>query len=260
MKAASGSQDAATIRITTPKNRGVPILFIADWHMGSWGTSLDKVAEVTDWILSSGIRIAVLGDMLQMAIKLRGVLEMSDNALPPRLQVRMLESWLTDLAPQVLWSVWDNHCVIREEDATGFSHCAELFKDTTIYHSGIGHVDLEIACGAKSQTYRIATSHRFAGNTTANPVSGTVKYMRQHGIDRELAIAADVHVPHLQAYPEGPMTRIALNCGTLQLDSGYGKRFFSPYAHDWMPIVQFYPDEHLMVPFQSTSHYDRRAG
>ena len=96
----------------------------------------------------------------------------------------------------------------------------------------------------------MCSSHRFRGDTPNNPLNGSIKYMRHHGIDREIAIAGDSHVPEIRAYADGPLSRLAINCGSLQTDSGYAKRNFTPYTHTWMPVVVFYPDVHLMVPYQ----------
>lgn len=248
-KAASGSQDRARFRIET--DAPAPVLFLADVHIGSWGTSYSKIAEITRFIQEHKIWVACLGDLLQMSIKLRNVLEVSDNAIPPHLQMRFLGSWLEDIAPHILWSTYDNHSVMREEAVTGFSQYAELFKEKVVYHSGIGHVDLEVG----SQTYRIASAHRFRGNSYINPTHGQMRYGRFEGLDRELIVAADSHRPAIQHYTDGPMARIAINCGTLQTDSGYAKRFFSLYTHDWMPIVEFSPHEHLMAAHPSIAHY-----
>lgn len=251
-KAASGSQDRARFRIET--DAPAAVLFISDWHIGSWGTSYRKIAEITATIRERRLWVAVLGDMLQMSIKLRNVLEVSDNAIPPRLQMRFLGSWLEDIAPHILWSTWDNHSVMREEAVTGFSQYAELFKEKTVYHSGIGHVDLEVG-RERAETYRIASAHRFRGNSYMNPTHGQARYMRFEGIDRELTIAGDSHRPAVSTYTDGPMPRVAINCGTLQTDSGYGKRFFSLDTHDWMPVVLFWPDRHLMLAYPSLTHY-----
>jgi hypothetical protein len=248
-KAASGSQDRAHIRIDT--DSPAPVLFISDWHIGSWGTSYKTVASITQTIKDRGLWVAVLGDMLQMSIKLRNVLEISDNALPPRLQMRFLQSWLEDIAPSIIFATFDNHSVMREEAATGFSQYAELFKAKTIYHSGIGHVDLIVG----NETYKIASSHRFRGNSYLNPTHGQMRYGRMEGQDREVIVAGDSHCPAIQTYTDGPMERIAINCGTLQTDSGYAKRFFSLSTHDWMPVIEFWPDRHLFQSYPSLTHY-----
>jgi hypothetical protein len=250
-KRSSGAQDTATIRVDS--DEPVALCFISDWHIGSWGTSLRAVAEMTKRISDAGVRLAVLGDMLQMAIRLRGVLEISDNMMPPRDQFLFWDSWSSDMAHLILWATWDNHAVQREEDATGFSFYAHGLREKCVYHSGIGHIDLEVG----DQTYHIASSHRFSGNTKGNAVGGLKKYMRFEGIDRELAVSGDTHRPAFEHYFDGPLPRIAMNCGTLQDDSGFGKRNISLYAHDAMPVVLFYPDEHMMIPFQSLQHYQK---
>jgi hypothetical protein len=189
--------------------------------------------------------------MQQMSIRLRNVMEMGDNLLSPRLQDLFFESWVDDLALLLLWSTWDNHSVERQESQAGTSRYAEILKEKCIYHSGIGHVDLTVG----EQTYKIASSHRFTGNTPLNPTAGQEKYMRFEGIDRELTVAGDSHRPSLKEYADGPLNRIAINVGSLQQDSGYAKRYFSLYTHDWMPVVVFRPDSHQMIPYASLEKY-----
>jgi hypothetical protein len=248
-KAASNSQDHAHIRIDT--DRPVPVLFISDWHIGSWGVNYVEIAQTTRLIQSLGISIACLGDMQQMSIRLRNVMEMGDNLLSPRMQDLFFESWVDDLAAQLLWSTWDNHSVERQESQAGTSRYAEILKEKCIYPSGIGHVDLTVG----EHTYKIASSHRFTGNTPLNPTGGQERYMRFEGIDRELTVAGDSHRPSVKEYADGPLNRIAINVGTLQKDSGYAKRFFSLFTHDWMPVVVFCPDRHLMIPYASLQKY-----
>jgi hypothetical protein len=248
-KNSSGSQDRAIIRVET--KRTLPVLFISDWHVGSWGVSYRTLAAVTKIIQQRKLYVAAIGDMLQMAIRLRGVLEVSDNALVPRLQDRFWESWMEDMAGYILWGTWDNHTVMRQEDATGFSAYAETFRNKTIYHSGIGHVDLIIG----GETYKIATSHRFRGNSYLNPTHGQMRYGRMEGQDREVIVAGDSHVPASQFYADGETPKAAINCGTLQTDSGYSKRFYSLSTHDWMPVVEFWPDRHLFLPYPSLTHW-----
>ena len=116
------------------------------------------------------------------------------------------------------------------------------------------YVDAD-GCPVKEETYRVATSHRFRGNSYMNPTHGQMRYGRFEGLDRELIVAGDSHRPAIQTYTDGPMTRIAINCGTLQTDSGYAKRWFSLNTHNWMPLVLLYPQTHLMIPFSDVSHY-----
>jgi hypothetical protein len=248
-KRASGSQDRAHFHIET--NRPAAVIFLSDWHFGSWGTDYTTFERVTDLILENKLWMAVLGDMIQMSIKLRNVLEISDNLLPPRLQHRGIASWLEEVESQVLWSTWDNHAVMREEAASGFSQYAELFREKVVYHSGIGHVDLAVG----NETYRIATSHRFRGNSYLNPTHGQMRYGRMEGQDREIIVAGDSHTPAVTHYADGGTPKLAINCGTLQTDSGYAKRHFAMNTLDWMPVVEFSPDPHLWTYYPTIDHY-----
>lgn len=248
------SQDFAQVHL--PAAEPQAITFISDWHAGSWGTSLQTIYDKTVQILENNLWVACLGDMLQMAIRLRGVLEVSDNKYSPRTQVKFLESWLEDIAPRLLWATWDNHSVIREEEAVGFSSYAELFKDKTIYHSGIGHLDLTVG----DETYKFATSHKFKGNTGSNPTGGQQRYMLNEGLDREIAVAGDSHRPGLAVYTNGPMRRYAINTGTLQHESGYAKRFFSLYSQAAEPVLVLFPNTHQVIPFFSMEDYFAMKG
>lgn len=109
---ASWTQDRARFDFS---NRTSPLLVlpISDWHFGSLGSDYALIEEFTDLILNTpDLYIGIAGDMQQMAIKMRGVLEVSDNALSPKMQNRFLESWLSDIESKVLWSTWDNHCFL----------------------------------------------------------------------------------------------------------------------------------------------------
>jgi hypothetical protein len=244
-----GSQDLAEWKIKT--NKPICILTLADTHMGSWATDYDRLIEITDEIVNTpNLYVILLGDLLQMSIKLRGVLEVADNALPPYWQIRFLDSWLQTIKHKVICSTWDNHSVMREENAVGFSSYAEIFKRHTIYHNGIGHVDVTVG----KQVYKIAVSHFFRGRTMYNPCHGQMRYIRMEANDREIVAAGDSHVHGVVHYMEGGKPRLVLNCGSIQ-NSGYGKRFFSLKNQDYFPCFTLDPKEHRFVGYRSVSDY-----
>jgi hypothetical protein len=245
VKAASGSQDHATITVSS--TRPVAIALLSDWHFGSWGVSLRKLATATDKLLKSGCYIGVIGDMLQNAIILRNVLEVSDNLIPPRVQQRVLDGWLADIAEKLLFSTWDNHNVERQEKAIGFSPYAEAFREKAIYHNGIGHLDVMV----NGQVYKLAVSHRFRGNSYLNPVHGQMRYGRVEGQDRDIMIAGDSHVPAITHYYESGRRKLAINIGSMQQDSGYAKRYFSLHSSDAMPVLVLDPHKH-----RATAYWD----
>lgn len=236
---ASYSQDQATVKIAT--DQPVCVVGICDTHIGSWGTDYELFERVTDELLAhDNLYVALLGDLQQMAIKLRGVLEVSDNALTPELQHRYIESWLAEVGHKILFSTWDNHAVEREEAGSGFSMYAELMKRRVVWHNGIGHPDIRVG----DQTYKFAVSHRFKGRSQNNPCHGAMQYLVREGHDREIAMAGDSHVPGLLHFTHGPMAKLAVNGGSLQTNSGYGKRYFSLTTHPVFPAVVLWPDEH----------------
>lgn len=246
---ASSSQDFAHITVET--DDVLPIMLIADWHIGSWGVDHYQIAMMTDIIQKLGIKIGVMGDMCEQAIRQRSVIEASGNLLTPYQQHQFLDSWITDLSDLILWSTWDNHAVVRQEELVGYSDYSELFKKKTIYHTGIGHIDLTVG----DQTYKLAVSHKFTGNSATNPINGQKTYMLREGIDREIAIGGDTHRPAMQYYADGPMHRCAINCGSAQKDSGYAKRYFTLYTHCWMPVIELHPKYHLMHAYPTFLHY-----
>lgn len=235
--------------------RPVPILFIADWHIGSWGTDYDEINDTINEIERLNLKIVILGDMLQMAKNMsQGLAALRDACLDEAEQDRWIEAFVARFAPQILWVTWDNHVVMRQEKTEGFSRYAELMKDKVVYSNGINHVDLMVGA-ADFETYKICSSHRFRFRSMYNAVHGQQQYMRLQGIDREIAIAGDSHTPAAASYYDGPLHRAAVNVGSPQDDSAYSKRFFSLYTHNDMPVIEFWPDKHLFHVYPNLQEY-----
>jgi hypothetical protein len=229
----------------------ITVAVIGDLHMGSWATDYDLFCEITDEIINTpNLYVILVGDLLQMSIKLRGVLEVSDNALPPKWQMRFLESWLLDIKHKVIASTWDNHSVMREENASGFSQYSNIFSKHVIYHDNIGHIDISV----RDQTYKVAAAHFFRGRTMLNPVHGQMRYMRMTSNDREICIAGDSHVPGIMDYEEGGAKRVAINCGSIQ-NGGYGKRFFSLLNSPVFPCFKLSGEKHDVTSFWSVAQW-----
>ena len=132
---AKSSQDKAKFHINT--DEPIYIMALGDAHFGSWGTDYEILKKVTDEILNTpNLYVILLGDLLQMSIKLRGMLEVADNALPPKYQMLLLDSWLQEISHKVICSTWDNHSVMREENVTGYSKYSEIFERHHIYFNG----------------------------------------------------------------------------------------------------------------------------
>jgi len=241
---AKSNQDFAKVTIDT--DEPIYIMALGDGHFGSWGTDYEVLKAVTDEILNTpNLYVVLLGDLLQMSIKLRGVLEVMDNALPPKYQMMLLDSWLQEINHKVLCSTWDNHSVMREENMVGYSKYAEIFERHTIYYNGIGHLDLKVG----NETYKIAVSHFFRGYSIENPCHGGMRYMRRMANDREIAMAGDSHNPGIIKYVDGDKVRCVVNSGTAQTNSGYAKRFFSLSTSSAFPVIKLDPNVHNATPF-----------
>jgi len=252
---ASWTQTEAAIEIDA--DEPVCVLALSDMHIGDWATNHTLLEEVTDEILSTpNLYIALLGDLAQTAIKLRSVSEVTSNMLPIDLQLAYIDSWLTEIAPRVLFATWDNHSVDREESLVGFSSFAALQSRRFVYHSGIGHPNVTVG----DQTYRFAVSHRFLGRSIENPCHAPMRYLRREGHDREIGIMGDYHVPGIVKFTHGGTTKVAINTGSFQTNSGYAKRWFSLFTHPVMPCITLHPDDHLITPYWSIKEWKIATG
>jgi len=248
---ASSSQDTATIRINTDKPAFC--LFLSDTHLGDWATDYDLFARITDEILSTpNLYVALLGDMVNMAIAMRNVAEVAGgNLLPPELQAEYFSSWLDEVKDRVLLATWDNHAVMREEKGSGISMFKAIQSKHVVYHNGIGHPDIQVG----EQTYKFAVSHRFRGSSIENPCHATMRYLRREGHDRELAAMGDIHQAGIVKFNHGPTPKVAVNTGSLQINSGYARRHFSLFTSPVMPGVLLHPDRHIITPMWSVAEY-----
>ncbi len=255
-KEASSSQDRATLTLGDGK-RPVALASFSDQHIGSWGCDYKRLREMTDELLQThDLYIALLGDYGQYSIKLRSVLEVSDNIVPPELQTSFIESWFDEIWHKVAFATWDNHGVERQEKQAGESSVKKILSKKVVYFNGIGHVDVKVG----EQVYRGAVSHCFRGRSMMNPVHACMRYMRYEGVDREWAMMGDSHVPGMIQYTDGAVERVAVNSGSLQSNSGYAKRYFSLTTHPTYPIIVFHPDRHAMTPFWSISDWLKCRG
>lgn len=246
----SWSQDEADIRIDT--DEPICVVTLSDTHLGAWSSDHELFVRITDEIINTpNLYVVLLGDLLNLAIKLRGVGEVKDDLLPPELQHLFLEQWLEEISPKLLMSTWDNHGVEREETQAGSSVTARLLSRKTVYFSGIGHADILVG----EQTYKFAVSHHFMGRSMYNPVHGAQRYLIQEGHEREIAMCGDSHVPGLLVFRHGGTLKVAVNAGTTQLNSRYAKRYFSLISNPDFPCVVLDPHEHRVTPYWSVSHW-----
>lgn len=246
------TQHEARVRVETDAE--VPVICISDTHIGAWSTDHDLLEQITDEILADeSLRIFLLGDLANAAIKLRGVAEVKDDLLPPDLQLEYLRSWLNELSPRVLMACWGNHDAEREESGVGYSGLAQLQAERTIYTNGIGHLDLDVGEAA----YRVAISHRYRWRSQDNPCHGPMSYIRREAPDIDVAIAGDSHVPGVAEFAHSGRKKVAINAGSTQAWSGYARRYFSLATLAVFPVIVFDPARYGPRAYWSLEEYRR---
>lgn len=234
------------------------IIALADTHIGSIATDHDALEQLTDEILSiPNLYVGLLGDVLDFAVKLRGVAEVQSNILNSEMQYAYLLSWLDELAPRICWASWGNHDVEREEQLVGTSRLGRVMVERNItYFGGIGHCELVVG----GQSYKAAVSHHFQGRSIYNPVHGGQRYATLTNADIDIVMSGDSHVPGILQWTHGERHKIALNTGSIQTHSSYAKRYFSLTTHPVFPCLELYPDEHMAVPYWSVKAWQTVRG
>jgi hypothetical protein len=241
---AKSSQDRG--RIVLDVDAPIGVVFLSDAHIGDWSTDYDLFERITDEILGTpNLYIALLGDMAHMAIKLRGVAEVTSNLLPPELQLSYFTSWLDEVGERILLCTWDNHAVEREELGSGISAFKRLQAKRFVYFNGIGHPDVQVG----GETYKFALSHRFRGRSTVHPAAAPMNYLVREGHQREIAVQGDFHIPAILQFVHGDMEKLAMVTGSTQTRSPYARRHFSLMTHPIFPVLELHPDRHLAVPY-----------
>ena len=242
---AAHTQKFANIELGDGKHP-ICILPWSDLHWGGRGVDYKTFRRITDEIIKTpNLYVALVGDLVEFAIKLRSVAEVCAQIVGPDKQVQFLEDWLDEIKPKLILSTWCNHGVEREEKQSGVSLIKKMLAQRSVVFDGIGHADIKVG----SQVYKFALSHKFRGYSYMNASHAGARYMRFQGIDREIAIMGDIHTPAVSLYHDGPMLRSSMVAGTLNVDSAYANRYFSIFTSTDYPCIELHHDKHLFVPF-----------
>lgn len=255
-KKGSWGQQFATIKVGNGVDP-IGIMLLSDTHIGAMGTDYDLFVELTDIIMNTPNLYFVLnGDEVEFAIKLRGVAEVCAQVLDPGLQDEFIESWVAEVSSKMLWATWSNHSTERAEAGIGFCPIKKILAKKVPFFSGIGHADIIVG----KEVYKAAVSHKFQGVTAMDVTAGCRKYLRMEAPDRELAIQGDAHRAGISLYNEGGTRRLAVCSGTLNVASGFAQRYCSVKTSTAFPVIKFYPDKHIMIPFMSIAEYMLSSG
>lgn len=249
----SWSQHDATIMI--PTDRPIGLIGISDTHIGAWSTDYHLIERLTDEILSiPNLYVVLLGDLAHLAVKLRSVEEVSDNVLPPDMQIETVLLWLEAIQDRILLGCWGNH-ESRLESQSGSNHLYEMIKRKVVWSNGMAKA--EVCVG--NVIYKMAFSHHFSGRSIYNHVHGPQRFITMQSPETELAWCGDSHQPAFMHWFAGdnPVPRIAVNAGSTQTMSGYAKRYFSLRTHPKYPMVELDHEEHRITPFASVKDWLR---
>lgn len=229
-----GEQHRARIVVET--DRPFPVIALSDLHIGAASVWYDGLERLTDQIMEvPDLRVFLLGDVVNAAIRMRGLAEVREDILSLGEQIDYVRSWLDEIDGRVLAAVWGNHDTQREEELTGSSSLGRLLSEKAIYSPGICEIDLRVG----EAEYRVALTHKLGGGRST-PVNGAMKYIRENP-SVHVAMAGDSHVPGVMEWSFDGTKRVALNTGSLNLKSGYARRHFSLRTEPVFPVVVFNP-------------------
>lgn len=248
---ASWSQQNATIRIGDG-SCPVGVMILSDMHIGSMGTDYALFVELTDIILNTPhLFVAIVGDEVEWAVRLRSVAEVCAQVLDPSLQLEFIESWLDEIMHKVIFATWSNHSTDRSEQLIGACPVKNILAKRVPFFTGIGHAELLVG----DQTYWMAASHLFKGVTQADSTAGCKRYMRLEWTKAEVAVQGDCHRAGISVYNEGNRNLVAISSGTLNVHSGYAARNFSLFTSSAFPVLALWPDTHRLVPFYNVDQF-----
>jgi hypothetical protein len=253
---ASVSQKFASIELGDGK-KSICLLPFSDQHIGSRGTDYKIFRTMTEEILADPqIYIAIIGDLAEFAIKLRSVAEVCAQIFSPEKQMQFVEDWFEEISPKVAFCGWGNHEDERTEKQAGFGVMKWLMGKQSVYFDGIGHADVTVG----KQLYKCAVSHKFQGYSYMNPCHAGQRYMRFQGTDREIALMGDRHTPAFMHYYDGPVERLSLVAGTLNVGSLYAERYFSIFTQPQYPCVLLDNSVHSFQPFKNLAAWKLAMG
>lgn len=241
----SKSQRTPTIHLEA--SEPIILLPFGDQHLGAMATDYEAFVSFTEEILSNPrIYVFLLGDLVNLAIKLRGVAEVQGDILNTDLQLQFLESWLDDVQHKLIASVAGNHDD-RFEKLTGSDIVSKIVSARTAHSPGLQHVTLKVG----EAEYKIAASHLLRGYSMYNPLHAQHRYLRTEAPWADLVMSGHTHRPAFSTFLEAGKKVTLLNCGTTKTNDGYAKKYFSLYSQVAYPVVVLNNKEKVITPYWS---------
>lgn len=253
MKNLRGRNTSSSHYIDVSVNTKNPICVIpfGDAHIGAIGTDYNLFQTITDEIIKTpNLYIILMGDELDLAIKLRSIAEIMTSVLTPELQIQFMKSWLNDIKHKVLFAVQGNHDA-RIKQVSGVDVPRNIITKVVPYSTGICHVNLQVG----NITYKIAAAHKFPGHSMWNVNHANKKYGTMQYADGDIYMGAHTHRPGGAFDWESGKLKVYLNSATLKTKDEYAATWFSILTSPVYPCIVLDPNEKLISPFVSVKHW-----
>lgn len=232
----------------------VVIMFLSCMHLGGRFTNYAEFESVYNLLLNDKrIYLASLGDDIE------GYLDtfpdkdaVWQQLSSPQRQRKALENVLLPFKDRVLCGCGSQHGSKWVLQRQGYDPVKEMYIETfeAPFYDGMAYV----AIVAGEQTYYVALSHEFKGNSALNPLHAQARALKENFPSADVVIMGDKHTPAAQWFPaytieydmglrQSPYA-LLLQAGTSKtgLDK-YTIKGWSRGIFGW-PFVVFYPHEH----------------
>ena len=245
-KKASWGQDKSRSKFITDYPY-IIIQPISDLHIGAIGTDYNELVFLSDTLLKyDNLYAVILGDVADNFVNFRNMLAVHQQIISPEQQDELIESWIKEIKHKILFATWGNHEEF-EEKASGRNIIKRILKHNVVYFNGMAQAKIKV----NDIEYGFAVTHKTRYYTAYNKTHGIKRMLREEFPECDIGIAGDKHVPGYEEFVEAGRWKLALQLGTLKVDDGYSKRYFSYKTLSDMPCVVLNTKVKEFIPFRT---------
>lgn len=240
--------------VSFPGSTPIGLAFVSDQHIRLTGpVALKQMRQDAELIRKTpGLHAILGGDAVDNHIVISQA--MVRGGSKPAEEWRLFEHYLGMFGDpgesKVLAVISGNHDDWTIDKA-GVDVLGMLVKQQRLHYSPF-EVVLSAAVG--SQTYTIKCRHRYSKYGSSFNPSHKVKRLWEMGDDDfDVGVVCHDHEPTVEPFWKHGRKRVAIRPGSYQFTSSYAETHgFRRYAPS-CPTVVLFPDEHLVVPFDSVA-------
>jgi len=256
----------ATRTITT--KRGIFLVHMSDFHLGSPATDYEAFLQTTDLIMSDDrFFIVVVGPDLENAmVQFRDASAVLNQVLPPYMQMEAYRLWLEEMLPRCVAVCGDNHVTERLERLVGDIGLARPEGVPFFPAYGILKLRLDNSDGEPIE-YEAVVAHKYKGSSIYHDLQPALRMMKDIYPLADWYVTAHRHKPaYLDGvfFPEAralkPVQRFIV-CGTFKTGADlYAMRHFGGRGVLGLPTLYLSPDRHEITKFDSPAIALRAVG